>query len=406
MAITLVKDFSGLAGTQYITDHNANYTSLEDAVNQLLTALGSTAGASAEVPLGLQQIFDRDGIIGTGSYEPPLTAPSNIMTVPAGAAWINLFFAAKATTSAIDLTAFGDGTLYLNVDGLGIPNVTTSSTPTSLYSFVWATAGDVISAVTLLVDILFDGDDYNDMLSSTATGSSFTSVGARLEDIELNVDTAGKDYKQDIGTTTGLTFGYFAGSVRNDNVITDTVAGTTVLADNDTSFIEVDSSGVVTDNIVGFTAGQIPLYTVVTAGGVITTVTDERTFATFSSGSGLTDTNFSFTGNTVAASTTGQFNLVGFMNRGMTYKMVISKSAGAGGGSETFDIRFYGDDAWSAANLLYSVDAIQTGTGRTERIVVHLKDLDATSELHMEIDNNDAVNSVDIDVVIDAEKIS
>ena len=184
MAIILVKDFSGLAGTQYITDHNSNYTILEDSVNDLLLFLGSTSGANAQVPNGLREIFDRDGIIGVGSYLPPSTAPSNIMTVAAGAAWINLLFAQKATTSTIDLTAIPDGTVYLNVDGLGEPNVTTSANAFTLYSFTWTTAGDTITNIVLLVDILFDGDDYNDMLDSATTGLAFTSVADRLESME------------------------------------------------------------------------------------------------------------------------------------------------------------------------------------------------------------------------------
>ena len=61
MAIDLVKVFSGLAGTQYITDHEGNYTIIEDNINTLLLFLGSTSGANAQVPLGLQEIFDRDG---------------------------------------------------------------------------------------------------------------------------------------------------------------------------------------------------------------------------------------------------------------------------------------------------------------------------------------------------------
>jgi hypothetical protein len=406
MALLLQKDFSGLAGTQYITDHNSNYTAIEAAVNQLLTALGASSGSAAQVPNGLREIFDRDGIIGTGSYEPPSTAPSNIMTVPAGAAWVNLIFAAKTTTSQIDLTAFSDGTLYLNVDSLGEPNVTTTQNSLSLYSFTWTTAGDTITNVVLLVDILFDGDDYNDMLSSTATGKSFTSVAARLEDIEDTNDTAGSDYKHDPTTTTGLTFGYHAGKVRNDNTVTTTAAGTTVLADNDVSFVEVDSAGVVSDNITGFTAGRVPLYEVTTASGAITVITDRRTFGILATGSGLTDSNFSFTGNTCPANVTTSFDLTSFMNRGITYKIDISKSAGAGGGTETFDIRFYARDTKAAADLLYSVDGIEAGTGRVERLTIHLKDLDATSELHMQIDNNDVTNSIDIDVVIDAEKIS
>ncbi len=184
MAIILVKDFSGLAGTQYITDHNSNYVIIEDSINSLLAFLGSTSGANAQVPNGLREIFDRDGIIGVGSYLPPSTAPSNIMTVAAGAAWVALLFAQKATTSTIDLTSFADGTLFLNVDSLGEPNVTNSQNSLSLYSFTWTDAGDTITDITLLVDILFDGDDYNDMLDSATTGLTFTSVADRLESME------------------------------------------------------------------------------------------------------------------------------------------------------------------------------------------------------------------------------
>jgi hypothetical protein len=106
------------------------------------------------------------------------------MTVAAGAAWVASLFAQKATTSTIDLTSFGDGTLYLNVDGLGEPNVTTSQNALSLYSFTWTTSGDTITDIVLLVDILFDGDDYNDMLDSATTGLAFTSVADRLESME------------------------------------------------------------------------------------------------------------------------------------------------------------------------------------------------------------------------------
>ncbi len=409
MAIDLVKIFSGLAGTQYITNHDSNYTIIEDAINTLLLALGSTSGANAQVPNGLQQIFDRDGIIGKGSYLPPSTAPSNLMTIPAGAAWVDFIFAAKATTSVIDLTAISDGTVYLNVDSLGEPNVTEILTSKSLYSFTWTTAGDTITNIVLLVDILFDGNDYNDQLDSAATGLAFESTAERLESIELNVDTAGKDYKQDLSTTTGLTFGYFGGSIRNDNVITDTATGTTVLADDDTSFIEVDDAGVVTDNIVGFTAGQIPLFTVVTASGVITSVTDERTFAIIGGGgSGSSTLSFNSTGNVVASLTNNEaFDLTSFLDRGIMYKITITETGGVSTG--TYDVRFYGKDTKVAADLLYSIDGIDsTADSRvfTDRMVVFYLDADTTAELHILMDNNDGAQSMTFTIDIQAEKFA
>ena len=76
----------------------------------------------------------------------------------------------------------------------------------------------------------------------------------------------------------GLDFAYGAGRVRNDNVITDTAAGTVVLTDEATNYIEVTTAGVVSANTTAFTAGRIPLFTVVTAASAIGTVTDKRAF--------------------------------------------------------------------------------------------------------------------------------
>lgn len=93
------------------------------------------------------------------------------------------------------------------------------------------------------------------------------------------------------GTHSGLDFAYGAGRVRSDNTITDTVAGTVTLADDTTNYIEVDpSDGTVSDNAVGFTAGSIPLYTVVTAASAISTVTDKRAFLPGTSGSSILTT--------------------------------------------------------------------------------------------------------------------
>ncbi|GAF88937.1 unnamed protein product, partial [marine sediment metagenome] len=105
----------------------------------------------------------------------------------------------------------------------------------------------------------------------------------------------------------------------------------------------------VTDNIVGFTAGQIPLYTVVTASGVITTVTDERTFAIIGSGGGGSSTlNFSDTGNIVGSATNNvAFDLTSFLDRGLMYKITITETGGVSTG--TYDVRFYAKDTKVAA---------------------------------------------------------
>lgn len=80
------------------------------------------------------------------------------------------------------------------------------------------------------------------------------------------------------GTHTGLDFAYGIGVVRNDNVVNKVVAGTVTLTDDSTNYVEVDSDGVVSANQIGYTSGQIPLFTVTTVSGAITEVVDDRSF--------------------------------------------------------------------------------------------------------------------------------
>jgi hypothetical protein len=92
----------------------------------------------------------------------------------------------------------------------------------------------------------------------------------------LTTFTAVDPFRQ--GTHSGLNFAYGAGIVRDDNVVTHVAANTVVLTDDDTNYIEVTKAGVVSANTVGYTSGSIPLYTVVTSGGTITSVQDDRCF--------------------------------------------------------------------------------------------------------------------------------
>ncbi len=71
----------------------------------------------------------------------------------------------------------------------------------------------------------------------------------------------------------GLTVSWNAFTTRFNNVIVSVVAGTLALTDSTTNYVEVNSAGVVSANVVGFTADRIPLATVVTAGGDITSLT-------------------------------------------------------------------------------------------------------------------------------------
>lgn len=87
----------------------------------------------------------------------------------------------------------------------------------------------------------------------------------------------------------GLDVDYSAGRIRVDTgAPVDVAASSLTLTDDDTNYVECDSAGTVSDNVVGFTAGAFPLATVVTSGGDITGgPTDDRTAYQLITGAGL-----------------------------------------------------------------------------------------------------------------------
>lgn len=280
MAITLVKDFSG--SSTYIQDHEDNYTAIESSIN---TLEGAAAGQNSliAVPEGLREIFDRDGVIGKDSYLITAGVKSgDNLGVPAGAAWISNTLRTKSSSDTISLSSFtATGTLYLNVASDGTANVTDTSGDDSVYSFTWTPSTSTVSSVTYLVDILFDGDDYNNSLGG------FTSLDGRLDNIEAQLGMLGAFYQEDSSNHSGLNFAFKSGKVRNDNSVSDTASGTVTLTGSTTNYIEVNpSTGVVTSNTSGFTSNRIPLFQVSTGAGSIGAVTDKRTWAALGGGGG------------------------------------------------------------------------------------------------------------------------
>lgn len=287
MAINLTKDFTGIP--DYEAKHNENYTLIESEINNLLVALGASSGASIAISDGLREIFDRDGVVGIASYLISNgTLTSSLLPVAAGAVVIGTEFRKTASAQNVNLTGLADGTLYLDVGTDGNPSASASQTANSIYSFSWVSGSQTVSNVTLLVDVLFDGNDYNDQLDSTNLGLTFTSAAARFEEIESRLGILGMFYAQDVANTSANVFGFFGGKVRNDNVVVDTADGTVAIVSSDTNYIELTpSTGVVTANQSGFTSLRIPLFIATTnALGAITSLDDRRTWAAIGGGGG------------------------------------------------------------------------------------------------------------------------
>ena len=280
MAISLTKIFAGIS--DYVSKHEANYTTIETSINDLLTLVSGSSSTSV-VPTGLREIFDRNGVIGIASFQlTNQTVISNNLSIPAGSAWMNLAFGTQTGATVLDTSALTTGTRYIDIDSTGTLSLADSSSVNSLYSFDWVSGTGVITNATLLVDILFDGDDYNAMLGSETT------VAARLATIEASLGILGTMYAEDTAAHSGLSFGYKSGVVRNDNVVATTTASTIALTDAVVNYIEVNpTTGAVTTNTSGFTSLLIPLFeatpSTTVAGG---TVTDRRTWASLGGGGG------------------------------------------------------------------------------------------------------------------------
>lgn len=76
----------------------------------------------------------------------------------------------------------------------------------------------------------------------------------------------------------GLNWFYYGGAMVVDGVLT-TIANNgaaLVLSASTTNYVEATRAGVVSKNTTGFTAGAIPLYTIVTGASSVTSYTDNR----------------------------------------------------------------------------------------------------------------------------------
>lgn len=77
-------------------------------------------------------------------------------------------------------------------------------------------------------------------------------------------------------TSAALTWGYYGGAIKNNGVISQIASGAISLTASNTNYVEATGAGVVSANIVGFTAGSEPLYTVIAGASTVTSYIDMR----------------------------------------------------------------------------------------------------------------------------------
>ena len=157
------------------------------------------------------------------------------------------------------------------------------------------TAAKLASDSVTTVKILDANVTLAKLAADSVNSSKIVDLSIATVDLGNGIVTVAK--LSDLQVTQGagaLTVDVAAGFVRDDNVVT-VVAATDELAvvNATTNYVEVSSAGVVSTNTVGFTSSRIPLATVVTAGGVITSINDRRAWLVATEGvAALTNANF------------------------------------------------------------------------------------------------------------------
>lgn len=232
-----------LTGSQLVQVSGSGFLSYVTADESTITGSGTAASPILVKDAGITLAKMADVASGTVFYR---------KTAGSGAPEVQTL-----ATLAADLGVTGGGAAWY--DGAGVPS-------------------DGLGA---------DGDYYLNDTNGDVYKKASGTWGSPVANIKGATGATGTvgDYAE--GTHSSLDFYYDAGKVRANNVIHTTAAGHVALTDDTTNYIEVNpTSGVVSANTTGFTSDRTPLFTAVTSGGAITTVTDCRCFFN-SGGSGI-----------------------------------------------------------------------------------------------------------------------
>jgi len=267
-----------MAITQIRSAQVLNATITEDDLATSVAGVGISGGAGTALALDLNELSavavdvsaDLVAIEDATDGSTKKEAIADIITATAGVGLV-----AASGVLALDLNELSAVAVDVSADLVAIEDATDSSTKKeSIADIMTAVAGNALTATAGVLDVLVDS-------------------------AEITSGAVDVDHLSDLRVTegTGLVADFAAGTIRVDDGATVTVvsvaAGTVTLADADVSFVEVDSAGNVTDNVVGFTQGQIPLAEVTAVAGDITVVDDKRAWLDIDPGAtGLVEANF------------------------------------------------------------------------------------------------------------------
>lgn len=118
-------------------------------------------------------------------------------------------------------------------------------------------------------------------MANSSTHLSTIVQGQGSQDVAANAlwdaSSPAATYGRNASASSGLTWGYYGGKVRLSGIVTSIANGTQALSASVTNYIESHpDTGAVSKNTTGFTAGYLPLYTVVAGASSVTSWTDHR----------------------------------------------------------------------------------------------------------------------------------
>jgi len=193
---------------------------------------------------------------------------------------------------ALAFSELTDVTIDVAADSVTILDATDSSSKReTVADLISAVAGNGLGAAAGVLSVNVDGSTIE------INADTVRVKAAGITNNELALGSVDVDNLSDLRVTAGtgaLAVDVAAGTIRDDNtVVSVSATDELAVADDATNFIEVDSAGSVTANAVGFTTGRIPLATVVTATGAITSINDKRAWLLIDAdATGLTNSNF------------------------------------------------------------------------------------------------------------------
>jgi len=167
--------------TQYATDHDTNYITLRNTVNQIITELNAVQGPNAGLGVDIL-VFNNparaggpltSGLVGVDSFLTVVGSPTSELDIAPGTAIINST-AARNGSGATVVGSGSTGTRYIALDANGVvfQELSPNQRALDIYSATWTGPSGPFSAVTRMAEILWDGDDYEACRTRVAVGTA------------------------------------------------------------------------------------------------------------------------------------------------------------------------------------------------------------------------------------------